>query len=277
MSGPVIIACAITGTRPQKSDNPAVPISPDEQIESTHAAFEAGASLVHVHVRDDRGRQSSDRDRYARVLEGVRTHCPGMIVEFSTGGMGRPFGERAWGLELGPDMASLCTGSVNFPDGVYQNPPELIEELAATMAGLDIKPEIEIFDLGMLYAARDLVDTGILRDPLHVLFVLGLPCGLPARRQVLDFLVSELHDLAPEATWTASGLGRFQAPVMDWSLYLGGHLRTGLEDNIRITRDELVVSNAQLVERAANLCMSYGAHAASPAEARTILGLPQVS
>lgn len=277
MSGPVIIACAITGTRPQKLDNPAVPISPDEQIESTHAAFEAGASLVHVHVRDDAGRPSSDPERYGRVLEGVRKHCPGMIVEFSTGGRGRSLLERDWGLELLPDMASLCTGSVNFPDGVYENPPELIELLAAKMSGLGIKPEIEVFDLGMLYAARDLVDQGVLREPLHVLFVMGLPGGLPARRQVIDFLVSELHDIAPQATWTASGLGRLQEPVMDWSLFLGGHLRTGLEDNIRITRDQLATSNAQLVERAAMLCMSYGAHAASPQEARAILGLPSAA
>lgn len=274
MSRPIIIACAITGSRPGKADTPAVPITPDEQIESTQAAFEAGATVVHVHVRADDGGPSYDPDRFGRVLEGVRTHCPGMIVQFSTGGRGDSLEERGSMLALRPDMASLATGSVNFPAHVYENPPALIEGLARLMQQYGVMPEIEVFDLSMLYNAKALADSGLLSEPLHVQFVLGLGAALPAKRPLADFLVSELHDLSPEATFTVAGIGRFQEMVMDWSLYAGGHLRTGLEDNIRLSRDRLAESNAQLVERAAALCVGYGTRPATPQEARALLGLP---
>src|SRR5262249_16899003 len=150
---------------PQKAHNPAVPITPDEQIESTHAAFEAGAALVHIHVRDDQGAPSSDPERFARVAEGVRRHCPGMILQFSTGGRGRQLEERGSMLYLKPDMASLATGSVNFPSSVYENPPDFVEALARRMLELAIKPEVEVFDAAMLYNAADLVKAGLLRAP----------------------------------------------------------------------------------------------------------------
>lgn len=274
MSRPVIITCAITGTRPQKTDNPAVPISVTEQIESTHAAFEAGAAAVHIHVRDDEGQPSSDPERFAAAVEGIRHHCPGMVIEVSTGGMYRPLQERATALAVGADMASLCPGSINFPNGTYRNPPDTVRALAERMWALGIRPTIEIFDLSMLYAARALVDQGLVREPLNLLFVVGLATGLPARRSVVDFMIAEMKDILPSATWTASGLGRTQSLAQDWSLYRGGHLRTGLEDNIRLTRTELAQSNAQLVERAAQLCIEYGVRPATPAEARAILELP---
>jgi 3-keto-5-aminohexanoate cleavage enzyme len=171
MTTPCIITVAITGSVPGKKDNPAVPISPQEQIESTHEAFEAGATLVHLHVRDDEGRPTSDAKRFAKVLEGIRKHCPGMITQLSTGGRSGTGRERCGILSLKPDMASLATGSVNFPTIVYENPPAFVEDLARQMLEFDIKPEIEIFDLAMLYNARDLMARGLLKPPLHVQFV----------------------------------------------------------------------------------------------------------
>ena len=274
MTRPAIISVAITGSVPRKADNPAVPVTPSEQVESTQAAFEAGASLVHIHVRAPDQSPSSDPALFAQVQEGVRRHCPGMIVQFSTGGRGRDHAERGSALQHRPDMASLATGSVNFPTMIYENAPDLIEGLAGIMMERRIKPEIEIFDLAMLYNAKALLERGLLEAPLHVQFVLGIPGALPARRRVLEFLVEELGALLPDATWTAAGIGRHQLEVNRWALELGGHLRTGLEDNIKFDRERLADSNAELVARVAHLCGDYGAHPASAAEARALLRLP---
>jgi uncharacterized protein (DUF849 family) len=273
MTEATIITVAITGALPRKAQTPAVPVTPAEQIESTQEAYEAGAALVHIHVRNKDESPSSDPELFARVQEGVKKHCPGMIIQFSTGGRGRSQNERGLALNLRPDMASLATGSVNFPKQIYENPPELIEALARTMLELDVKPEIEVFDLAMLYNARNLADRGLIKRPLHVHFVMGIPNALPARRKVLEFLVSELKDIMPDATWAAAGIGRHQLEVNEWTLALGGHVRTGLEDNIKFDRDRLASSNAELVARLRDLCGKHGRHAASPKEARAILGL----
>jgi 3-keto-5-aminohexanoate cleavage enzyme len=274
MSTPAIITVAITGAVPTKADNPAVPLTPLEQIEATRAAYEQGASLVHVHVRNDDGSSSSDPLRFAKVQEGIRRHCPGMIIQFSTGGRGRAQDERAAPLLLRPDMASLATGSVNFATQIYENHPELIVAMARTMLGSGIKPEIEVFDLAMLYTARSLVERGLIAPPPHIQFVLGIPNALPARRRLLEFAVSELEELMPDATWTAAGIGRHQLEVARWALERGGHVRTGLEDNLKYDRTRLANSNAELVAQAAALCAHYGRHPATPSEARIILKLP---
>jgi 3-keto-5-aminohexanoate cleavage enzyme len=276
MTRPTIITVAITGALPRKAQTPAVPVTPSEQIESTHEAYEAGAALVHIHVRNKDESPSSDPQLFAQVQEGVRKHCPGMIVQFSTGGRGRSQQERGRALSLRPDMASLATGSVNFPTQIYENPPQLVEDLASTMLEYNVKPEIEVFDLAMLYAARELADRGLLKRPLHVQFVFGIPNALPARRKVLEFLVSELKDIMPDATWTAAGIGRHQLEINRWALELGGHLRTGLEDNIKFDRERLAKSNAELVARVRDLCGEYDRRAATAAEARNILGLAPV-
>src|SRR6478672_11255309 len=207
---PIIIAVAITGSVPRKKDNPAVPVTPAEQIESTHEAYEAGASLVHIHVRNPDESPGSDPDLYGQVQEGVRRHCPGMIVQFSTGGRGRDQAARGAMLHLRPDMASLATGSVNFPTSIYENPPDFVEGLAQTMLGFDIKAEVEVFDVAMLYNAAELVKRGLLKSPAHVQFVLGLKNALPARRELLEFLISELEAILPGATWTAAGMAKNQ-------------------------------------------------------------------
>ena len=273
MADPVIIAVAITGSQPRKKDNPAVPVTPQEQIESTHEAFEAGASLVHVHVRNPDESPSSDPELYGRVQEGVRKHCPGMIVQFSTGGRGRDQNARGAMLHLKPDMASLATGSVNFPTSIYENPPDFVEGLAKTMLDNDIKPEIEVFDLAMLYNAANLVQKGLLKPKPHVQFVLGIPNALPVRREVFDFLRRELDAVLPGATWVAAGIARHQFDVNRWCLEEGGHCRTGLEDNTRFDKTRLAASNAELVKKIVDVCGEYGRKVATPAEARAILGL----
>ena len=273
MAAPVIITVAITGALPRKKDTPAVPVTPAEQIESTHEAYEAGAALVHVHVRAPDESPSSDPELFARVQEGVRKHCPGMIIQFSTGGRGRDQAARASMLHLRPDMASLATGSVNFPTSIYENPPEFVEGLARTMLDNGIKPEIEVFDLAMLYNAANLAKKGLITGPLHVQFVLGIANALPARRSVFDFLRSELAAVAPDATWVAAGTGRFQWEVNQWCLEAGGHCRTGIEDNIKFDQNRLAVSNAELVRKVADACERYGRTVASPQEARALLHL----
>jgi len=276
MTNPCIITVAITGSLPCKKDTPAVPVTPAEQIESTHEAFEAGASLVHIHVRDADEVPSSDPALFAVVGEGIRKHCPGMIIQYSTGGRGRAMDERGGMLHLEPDMASLATGSVNFPTMIYENPPDFVDGLATIMRDRKIKPEIEIFDAAMMYAAADLVKRGLLIAPLHVQFVMGIKNALPVRESILDFLLSELPEVLPEATWTAAGTGRHQLTLNHWALSRGGHCRTGLEDNIRFDADRLATSNGELVARVAAMCADYDRHPASPSEARAILGLPSV-
>lgn len=272
---PVVIAVAITGSVPRKKDNPALPITPSEQIESTHAAYEAGASLVHIHVRNDDESSSSDPDRFAAVKAGIVKHCPAMIVQFSTGGRGRDPSQRGSSLYLKPDMASLSTGSVNFPTIVYENHTFLVRDLATKMRDNGIRPEIEVFDLSHLHGALRLVEAGLLDDHPHVQFVMGVENALPADEHLLDLLLGELKRILPKATWTAAGIGRHQAPVMEWALQRQANaVRTGLEDNIRVTKERLARDNAELVEIAADMIARKGLRVATCEEARMILDLP---
>ena len=273
MTKPCIITVAITGSVPRKEHNPAVPITISEQVESTHAAFEAGATIAHLHVRNDDQTPTSSPERFAQLLAGLRKHCPGMIVQFSTGGRSGKGTERGGMLHLGCDMASLSTGSCNFPTIIYENHPDLIHELAQKMLDHKVKPEIEVFDLSMLYQALRLADEGLLRKPLHVQFVMGVKNAMPVIRQAFDFMVDEVTRLSPESTWVAAGIGKHQLEVNRWCLERGGHCRTGLEDNIRWDETRLAASNAELVRRVVDLCPAYGRHPATPAEARALLGL----
>ncbi len=273
-SAPCIITVAITGSLPRKENNPAVPVTVEEQVDSTREAFAAGATLAHLHLRNDDQTPSSDPARFARLKEGLEQACPGMIVQFSTGGRsGKGAAERGAMLPLRPDMASLSTGSVNFPRMVYENHPDLIRTLALSMREHGMKPEIEVLDLSMLYQAIRLADEGLLEPPLHAQFVLGVQNAMPAMRQPLEFQMAELRRLMPDATWTAAGIGRHQLEVNRWALEMGDHCRTGLEDNVRWDRHTLAPSNAALVRRVAGLCAEHGRRPATVAEARQLLHL----
>jgi 3-keto-5-aminohexanoate cleavage enzyme len=274
MSTPCIISVAITGSLPKKKDNPAVPITVAEQVESTQAAYEAGATLVHLHVRNDDETPTSSADRFALVLDGIRRHCPGMITQVSTGGRSGAGRERGGMLHLRPDMASLASGSVNFPTRVYDNAPDLVDWLAAEMKTYGIKPEIEAFDLSMIFQAVALQNAGKIEGPLHIQFVMGIKNAMPVDREVFEFYVRTLARLAPDATWTGAGIGKEQLTLAKWSLELGGHCRTGLEDNVRLDRDTLAPSNAALVKQVVDLCDAYGRKPATVDEARRMLRLP---
>ncbi len=275
MTNPCIICVAITGSVAQKSDNPAVPVTIAEQIESTHAAYLAGASIAHCHVRNDDGSPTSDPERFARLMEGIRAHCPDMIVQFSTGGRSGAGVERGGMLPLRPDMASLTVGSNNFPARVYENPPDLVDWLAGEMLTYSIKPEIEAFDLSHIFQAVSMAQDGRLKSPLYVQFVMGVKNAMPVDKEVFDFYIQTLKRLAPDAQWCGAGVGAGQIRINEWSIAAGGHTRTGLEDNIRLDRNTLAPSNAALVARAADLCARYDRPVATPKQARTILGLEE--
>ena len=270
---PCIITVAITGSVPKKIDNPTIPITVSEQIESTRMCYDAGASLVHLHVRNEDESPSSDVNKFKELLAGIKESCPKMIIQFSTGGRGRSHEERGQMLYLKPDMASLATGSVNFPTYIYENHPSLINDLAHSMLNNSIKPEVEIFDLAMLYNAIELVKSGLLIEPVHVQFVFGIKNALPAKKEILKFQINELKKYLPQSTWTAAGLGKSQLIVNEWSLELGGHCRTGLEDNIKYDKTRLANGNDELVERLALLSKKFNRPVATPTEAREILGL----
>ncbi len=270
---PCILCVAITGSVPTKAANPAVPISIAEQVESTHAAFEAGASICHAHVRNDDETPSSDPEKFARLMEGVQNHCPGMIIQFSTGGRSGAGRERGGMISLRPDMASLSVGSNNFPTRVYENPPELVDWLASEMKTHAVKPEIEAFDLSHIHKAAEMNRDGRIPGQLYVQFVMGVKNAMPVDRETFDFYIQTLNRLAPDAQWCAAGIGPNQIVLNEWAIAAGGHTRAGLEDNVRLDRDTLAPSNAALILRAADLCAKYDRPIATPAQAREILGL----
>ena len=273
MSKPCIICVAITGSVPRKEDNPAVPITVDEQVESTQAAFEVGATICHAHVRNDDQTTSSDPEKFARLKEGLEKYCPGMIIQFSTGGRSGAGQERGGMLPLRPDMASLTVGSNNFPTRVYENPPDLVDWLASEMIAYDIKPEIEAFDLSHIFQAAKMQEDGRLKGPAYVQFVMGVKNAMPVDREVFDFYLHTMKRLLADSEWCAAGIARHQIEVNEWCVAAGGHARTGLEDNIRMNRETLAPSNAALVQRVVELCEQYERPVATTAEARAILGL----
>ena len=273
MSKPCIICVAITGSVPQKTDNPAVPIIISEQIESTQAAFEAGASIAHCHVRLEDGTPTSDPERFARLIDGLKQHCPDMIIQLSTGGRSGAGRERGGMLSLQPDMASLTVGSNNFPTRVYENPPDLVDWLAHEMITYDIKPEIEAFDLSHIHQAALMHQDGRLKGRLYVQFVMGVKNAMPVDKDVFDYYIKTVERLLPNADWCAAGIGKNQIVVNEWCVAQGGHVRTGLEDNVRLNKETLAPSNAALVERVVALCERYERPVATPQEARKMLDL----
>ena len=273
MKKPCIICVAITGSLPRKEMNPAVPITVSEQIESTHEAYEAGATICHAHVRNDDQTPSSDPEKFARLKEGLRKHCPDIIIQFSTGGRSGAGTERGGMLPLQPDMASLTVGSNNFPTRVYENPPDLVDWLAEEMQTYNIKPEIEAFDLSHIHQAAAMQAQGKIPAPSYVQFVMGVKNAMPADKDVFEYYIKTMARLLPDSEWCAAGIGRHQLEVNEWCIAAGGHARTGLEDNIRMDKQTLAPSNAALVRRVVELCEHYERPVASPSEARTLLQL----
>ena len=274
---PCILCCAITGSVPRKADNPAVPISISEQVESSHAAVEAGASIIHAHVRNADETTSSDPDKFAALKEGLEKHVPGVIIQFSTGGRSGAGQARGGMLPLRPDMASLSVGSNNFPTRVYENPPDLVAWLASEMKTYDVMPEIEAFDLSHILRALEMHAAGEIARGLYVQFVMGVKNAMPADKTVFDFYVETMRTRAPDAPWCAAGIGAAQVVVNEWAIAAGGHTRAGLEDNVRLDRGTLAPSNAALIKRAADLCETYERPVATLAQARSLLGLRPIA
>lgn len=271
MKKPCIICVAITGSVAQKSDNPSVPISIAEQVESAHAAFDAGASIVHCHVRLEDGTPTSDPALFSLLMEGLKQYCPGMIIQLSTGGRSGVGYERGKMLSLRPDMASLTVGSNNFPTRVYENAPELIHWLAKRMVQYNIKPEIEVFDLSHIHNAALMSRGGFFKDRLYLQFVMGVKNAMPVDKDVFDYYIRTVERLLPDADWCAAGVGAGQIVVNEWCVAQGGHARTGLEDNVRLDKFTLAPSNAALVKRVVDLCEKYERPVATCEEARKML------
>ena len=273
MKKPCILCVAITGSLPTKADNPAVPISLQEQIESTQSAFEAGATIAHCHVRNKDQTPSSDPEKFAALLEGLKEHCPGMVIQFSTGGRSGAGTERGRMLPLAPDMASLSVGSNNFPTRVYENPPDLINWLASEMNKYRVTPEVEAFDLSHILTAIRMYNRNELYGKLYVQFVMGVKNAMPADKEVFNLYVKFMNERAPEAEWCAAGIGANQIIVNEWAIAAGGHTRAGLEDNVRLDKNTLAPSNAALIQRAAEICEKYERPVATWRQTREILNL----
>ena len=273
MSKPCIICVAITGSVPTKKDNPNVPISISEQIESTHESFEAGATICHAHVRNEDETPTSDPEKFSLLKDGISKYCPDMIIQFSTGGRSGSGKERGGMLPLKPDMASLSVGSNNFPTRVYENSPELILWLAEQMRIHKVLPEVEAFDLSHIINAIDMHSKGLLFGDLYIQFVMGVKNAMPADETIFNFYVELMQKRAPKSEWCGAGIGANQILVNEWSIRAGGHTRVGLEDNVRLDKETLAPSNAALVKRAVELCELYNRPVATSQEARNLLGL----
>ncbi len=271
---PCIICVAITGSVPRKSDNPNIPISISEQVESTQEAFEAGATIVHCHVRNEDESVSSDPARFEQLKIGIKKYCPGMVIQFSTGGRSGKGKERGGMLSICPDMASLTVGSNNFPTRVYQNSPKLIDWLASEMIKYGVQPEIEAFDLSHIFQAASMYSEGKLVGKPYIQFVMGVKNAMPVDREVFEFYVKTVNRILPNANWCGAGIGRHQRTVNEWCIELGGHTRTGMEDNIRMDRNNLASSNASLVNLTKDICEKYGRPVATWKKTRELLGIP---
>lgn len=274
LSNKVILTVATTGAWPTKENTPYVPIDPPEIAAEVYACWQAGASVAHIHVRDDQARASMDYDKFAETVNLIRARkdCNIVLNLTTSGGIGldddvrmKPF------VELKPELASFDCGSMNWQNNcVFENSPAFLEKLGNTMQEVGVKPEIEIFDVGMISNALYYLKKGVLKAPLHIQFVLGAAGGMPATVENLVYL----KNLLPEgSTWSALGIGKGHLPIMYTALALGGHIRVGMEDNIMYSKGRLATSNVEFVERAKRIIHEFGKEVATPDEARQILGI----
>ncbi|MBI3557354.1 MAG: 3-keto-5-aminohexanoate cleavage protein [Deltaproteobacteria bacterium] len=266
----LIVTCAITGAETTKEQNPALPTMPEEQAQAAYDCWKAGAAVIHLHVRDDSGRPSQSVERFQDTIEKIRKKCP-VIIQISTGGaVGEKIENRAAPLKLKPEMASLNTGSINFGDEIFLNLPKDVEFLATRMKELKIRPEIEVYDYGMLEYSLKLMKNGVIPNPSHFQFVLGTGHGISGESRNLCRMADALPE---ECSWTAAGIGRYQLPVAAQAIVMGGHVRVGLEDNVFWSKGVLAKSNAQLVERVSQLAAMLQRPVANVEEARKFLCL----
>jgi len=280
-NSPCIITVAITGDVAEKKRNIAVPISPQEQIESAHEAFDSGARVVHLHVRDVNGNPTWGAERYGEVLTGLKKHCPELLVEFSLGNYAPTIEERLSCLSKHPNLASLCPGSVNFKSSrperatAFLNSHSDIVAMCTTMKEKKVKPNVTIFDLSMIYNTADLVKQGLLELPLNLMYVIGGHMALEARKPMLEFLISETNHYIGEKNfiWTVVGVGWNHSTTQKWSLELGGHMRTGFEDSLMVSRGVFAKSNKELVDHVVKLAKENNRSIATPQQARQLLSL----
>lgn len=266
----LIITAALTGAEVTREQQPALPISPQEIAIAAAECANAGAAIVHVHARNADGSATQDKAIYAEIIAAVRERCD-VIVQVSTGGaVGMSAQERLAPVTLAPEMATLSMGSVNFGGDVFINQPADMERFAQAMREHGVKPELEIFDTGMLSTVSRWLKKGLLQSPVHLDFVLGIPGGMAGTPEALLYLKSQLP---PGATWTVAGIGPAQLPLAALAIVLGGHVRVGFEDNIYFRKGELASSNAQLVERIARISREMERPVASADEARAMLGI----
>jgi len=271
---PCIITCAITGAELQKQKCEALPVTPDEQALAAEQAVLAGASVIHLHVRDEAGQPSQSVERFAEVIAKIRARVPDVVIQISTGGaVGESIKNRMAPLSLKPEMASLNMGSMNFGDDVFVNRPSDILELAKQMNVYGIRPELEIYDIGMLEYAAQLLKKNILQQPLHIQFVFGVLGGMSGDLKNFWHALSVMRDLlGSETHWSVAGVGRYQLPLAVQALLLGGHVRVGLEDNIFYKKGQLAKSNAELVARIVRLAQELDRPVATVAQARQHFG-----
>lgn len=267
----LIITACITGAEIEKRDFPNLPTTPEEQAQEAWACRMAGASIIHLHVRNEKGESTQDRVYFERAFKAIKEKAPDLIIQPSTGGsVGMTAEERLQPISLRPEMATLSCGSVNFGDGVFMNTPQNMEAFAERMKAEGVKPEIEVFDVGMINNALALVKKGLVAMPLHFDFVMGVPGGIPGTPKNLLHLV---ESIPPGSTWSVAGIGRTELPLGVMAIILGGHVRVGFEDNVYYKKGEPCKNNAQLVARIARLAEELGREVATPEEARVILGL----
>ena len=274
MDKKIIITVAVAGSRPTKEMNPAVPYTPKEIADAAVECHKAGAAIVHIHVRYPKtGRPDFKVELFRAVLEGIRERCD-MMVNLTTSGLflrgPDVISQRLQPVHLKPDLCSLDLGSINFRDRVFINPPEWAEAAARTMQENGVKPELEVFDVGHIYQARDLIRRGLIDDPPYFQLCMGVMWGMEASAENLLFMRAKLP---PDALWSVLGVGKAQLPMIIMAMLLEGNVRVGFEDNLYLKKGVLASSNAQMVEMAADLAERLGRQVATPAEARRILGI----
>jgi 3-keto-5-aminohexanoate cleavage enzyme len=276
---PVIITCAITGAETTRERQPNLPLLPAEQARAAADCVQAGASIIHLHVREDDGKPSQRVARFKESIDAIRAAAPGVIIQISTGGaVGEAIDKRAEPLALKPEMASLNIGTMNFGDDVFTNHPRDVNGLAERMRAQGVMPELEVYEVGHLEAGYRLFKQGVIAQPLHFQFVLGVPGGMSGEAHNLQAMITALKAGAaahaiPEPHWGVAGVGRYQLPLAVQALVQGGHVRVGFEDNIFYHKGEVATSNAQLVARITRIAGEVGREVATPAVARKLLGL----